>query len=89
LRRKWPGGFQAAEVARYAGEAEEGAIAFRSALEHAAGKALKVVTSTTVAWRLKGLVEAPVQVSNQVLVLRHVSDANRHGGWFSVVPLDR
>jgi hypothetical protein len=89
LRRKWPSGFQAAEVARYAGEAEEGAIAFRSALEHAAGKALKVVTSTTVAWRLKGLVEAPVQVSNQVLVLKHVSDANRHGGWFSVVPLDR
>jgi hypothetical protein len=89
LRQKWPCGFQAADVARYAGQPEENAIAFRSALEHAAGKALKVVTSTTVAWRLKGLVDAPVQVSNQVLVLRHVSDANRHGARFSVVPLDR
>jgi hypothetical protein len=33
------------------GKAEPDAIAFRDALEHAAGKPLKIISATTVAWR--------------------------------------
>jgi hypothetical protein len=54
LRRKWPNGFKSSDVASYAGEAEEGAIAFRAALEQASGKVLKVI-SPTIAWRPQGL----------------------------------
>jgi hypothetical protein len=52
LRRRWPDGFKSADVAGYAGEAEEGAIAFRAALEQASGKVLTIISSPTIAWRL-------------------------------------
>ena len=83
LRRRWPQNFQASEVSAYAGQAEDTAIAFRSALEHAAGKALRIISATTVAWRLKALADAPVQIGNEVLVLKYKPD--HEGGSFSVV----
>jgi hypothetical protein len=74
IRAKWPYGCRASEVAAHAGAAEEGAIEFRSALEQASGKALKVITATTVNWRLKALVDAPVTVDLGILVLRYMPD---------------
>ena len=74
LRRKWPNGFKSADVASYAGEAEEGAIAFRAALEQASGKVLKVISSPAIAWRLKALSDAPVVVGDTTLVLRRAPD---------------
>ncbi len=72
LRRRWPDGFKSADVASYAGAAEDGAIAFKAALEQASGKALKIISSPTIAWRLKGLVDAPVIVGDVTLVLRRM-----------------
>jgi hypothetical protein len=72
LRRLWPDGFKSADVASYAGLAEEGAIAFKSALEQPSGSLLKTVSSPTVAWRLKGLVDAPVFAGDTTLVLRRM-----------------
>jgi hypothetical protein len=46
IRTKWPGGCTAAEVAAYAGGANEDAVAFIAAIEAASGKAVKVVTPT-------------------------------------------
>jgi hypothetical protein len=84
LRRRWPQGFQASEVAEYAGRAEPDAIAFRDALEHAAGKPLKLVSSTTVAWRLKALTDAPVMIRENVFAMKYKPDPGRHGGIFCV-----
>jgi hypothetical protein len=70
LRRKWPIGFKSADVARYAGEAEEGAIAFRTALEQASGKPLRIISSPTIAWCLKALIDTPVIVGDITLVLQ-------------------
>jgi hypothetical protein len=53
LRRRWPNGFKSADVASYAGESEEGAIAFKDALEQADGKLLKIISGSTIAWRLR------------------------------------
>jgi hypothetical protein len=69
LRRRWPEGFKSADVADYAGLAEDGAIAFKAALEQASGRFLNTVSSPTVAWCLKGLVDAPVVVGDKTLVL--------------------
>jgi len=82
LRRRWPNGFKSAEVASYAGEAEEGAIAFRAALEQASGKVLKIISSPRIAWRLKGLIGAPVIVGDITLVLRCA--AGHEGAEFTV-----
>jgi hypothetical protein len=87
LSRRWPNGFQAANVAHYAGEAEESAIAFRDALELASGKPLKIISATTVAWRLKSLADAPVDAADRRLVLRYQPDP--HGGSFVVKLLAR
>jgi hypothetical protein len=83
LHRKWPVSFQAREVATYAGEAEESAIAFKDALQLAAGKAIKIISATTIAWRLKALADAPVRVDDKVLVLTY--EAHHHGGMFKIV----
>jgi hypothetical protein len=77
--------FQASEVAAYAGRAEECAIAFRSALEQATGKSLPIVSSITVAWRLKALTEAPAELGDRVYVLRYAP--NNYAGFFSVEPI--
>ena len=82
LQTKWPKGCQARDIASYAGLAEEGAIEFRAALEQASGKAIKVITATTITWRLKALVDAPVQTTDGVVVLRYLPDD--HGGRFEV-----
>ena len=71
LRTKWPGGFTAFQVASYAGAAAEDAVEFRASLEQASGGLpLKVVTARTLSWRLKAIVDAPVSVGKEVLVLR-------------------
>src|SRR5712691_7724533 len=82
LRRRWPDGFKSADVASYAGEAEEGAIAFRAALEQASGKVLKLISSPTIAWRLKGMIDAPVIVGDITLVLRRA--AGHEGAEYTV-----
>jgi hypothetical protein len=82
LRRRWPNGFKSADVASYAGEAEEGAIAFRAALEQASGKVLKIISSPRIAWRLKGLIDAPVIVGDVTLVLLRA--AGHEGAEFTV-----
>jgi hypothetical protein len=87
LHRRWPESFQASDVANYAGKAEPDAIAFRDALEHAAGKPLKIISSTTVAWRLKALTDAPVRIRDRVFALKYKPDVGGHGGTFSVGPV--
>jgi hypothetical protein len=82
LHEKWPSGCQARAVAAYAGLAEEDAIEFKAALEQASGKALKVITATTITWRLKALVDAPVHLNDAVFALRYLADD--HGGTFAV-----
>jgi hypothetical protein len=84
VRTKWPHGCTAAEVATYAGGAYEDAVAFKTAIEAASGKAVKVVTPTILTWRLKALVDAPTQVGDLVLALRYFPDKTKHGGTFSV-----
>ncbi len=76
LREKWPTSFKAADAAYYAGGADDKAIAFKGALEVATGKALPSVSSVSVAWRLKSLADAPVNVEGRVLVLRYMPDHN-------------
>jgi hypothetical protein len=82
LHTRWPDGCQASEVAAYAGLADDGAIAFKAALEQAAGKAIKVVTAPVITWRLKSLVDAPVQIGGQTLKLIYLPD--HQGGTFIV-----
>lgn len=82
MRKEWPGGCKAADVANFTGAATEAAIAFKAALEAASGKLLPIVTATTVAWRLKSLKDAPVKVGDDLLVLRYTAD--HHGGAFRV-----
>jgi len=82
LRRRWPDGFKSADVASYAGEAEEGAIAFRAALEQASGKVLTLISSSKIGWLLKGLIDAPVVVGEITLVLRRAT--SHEGAEFTV-----
>jgi hypothetical protein len=86
LRTRWTRGCEAKDVAAYAGAADEGSIAFRAALELASGKALKVITATTVNWRLKALMDAPVQINDRILTLKYTADD--HGGKFTVAEKD-
>jgi hypothetical protein len=87
LWSRWPNGFKASHVSSYAGEAETSAIEFKAALEQAAGKLLPIITSTTVTWRLKALIDAPVLVGKHVLVLRYAPDEAKNGGFFRVEPV--
>jgi hypothetical protein len=92
LYSEWPNGFRAANVAGYAARPEDATIAFRGALEHAGGgRELKIVTPTTVNWKLKAITDAPVDVGKQRLVLRYEPPGEgRHGGGlFRVKALDR
>ena len=84
LRSRWPIGFKAAEIAAYAGAADEGAIEFKSALEQASGKAIKVVAPTVITWRLKAIVDSPAVIDGQVVALRYMPDRNGNGGDFKV-----
>jgi hypothetical protein len=69
-------------LAFYAAAADDGAVAFRGALELASGKALKVISATSVNWKLKALVDAPVQIASDLLTLRYKADDR--GGRFVV-----
>ena len=83
LGSRWPDGFKATELPGFVGGADEEAINFKAALEQASGKPLPVITATTITWRLKALVDAPVQVGDRVLSLKYVPERG-HGGKFSV-----
>ena len=83
LRTRWPNGFKAAELVGFVGLADDTSIDLKVALEQATGKAIHTITSTVLAWRLKALIDAPVIVGSDLLVLRYVADAE-HGGSFSV-----
>ena len=65
LGSRWPDGFKATELPGFVGGADEEAINFKAALEQASGKPLPVITATTITWRLKALVDAPVQVGDR------------------------
>jgi hypothetical protein len=54
----------------------------KTGLEQTSGKLLPVISSTTVAWRLKAIVDAPVQVGDKVLVLQWTP--HHEGGMFAV-----
>ena len=51
------------------GEHEMAAM-LRASIEQASGRALPVVTSTTMNWRLKAFVDAPVKVGDRIMTLR-------------------
>jgi hypothetical protein len=87
LLNRWPNGFKASDVSSYASQGEISAIEFKAALEQASGKPLLIITPTTVTWRLKALVDAPVLVGERVLVLRYVPDKSKNGGLFRVEPV--
>ncbi len=84
LRRRWPGGCKASDVALFVGQFEQGGTEFRAALEQASGKLLKVVTATTLTWRLKAVADAPVLLGDTTLALRYVPDRSGNGGTFTV-----
>lgn len=75
-RQNWPSGFSAADVAAYCGRADVEGEALRTALEVASGKAIKLITPTVLAWRLKALADAPVAVGDKVLALRYAPGHN-------------
>jgi hypothetical protein len=83
LRKEWPYGCPAREIATHAGQLNEAAIEFRAALEEASGKSIKVITATTITWRLKALVDAPVQMPDGVFALRFLSN-DKESGVFTV-----
>jgi hypothetical protein len=82
LKNQFGKTFKAGEVAVYAGLAEPGAIAFRSAIEIASGKSMPIISSTIVSWRLKALKDAPVEIDGKVFALHF--DTHHQGGEFSV-----
>jgi hypothetical protein len=85
IRERWRDGCLAREVAAFAGGATEEGIEFKVALEQASQKAIKVVTASTITWRLKALIEAPVEIAGQVFVLQYKPD--NLGGHFVVQPI--
>ena len=90
LRRKWPDAelFQAREVADYAGRADEEPIAFKAALELAAGTHIKIISATAINWRLKAITDAPVMAGDKMLVLQYIKpDPSGRNGGFKVTDL--
>ena len=79
---RWPNGCPARNVAKYANRDGDEEADFLSALEAASGKPMRRITATTVAWRLKAIADAPVDVAGEVLVLRYNPD--HQGGLFTV-----
>jgi hypothetical protein len=82
LRERWPRGCQARAIAAYVRCGEEDAVEFMAALEQASGKAIKVISATTITWRLKALVDAPVALDDAVCALRYQPE--NMGGTFAV-----
>jgi hypothetical protein len=88
LGTKWPYGCRAVDIAVYAGQNTPEAEEFRSNLEAAGGKPMKTVTARTVTWVLKAMVDAPVRVGDDVMVLRYRSTGSHHSGTFVVQKMD-
>ena len=86
LNSRWSGGFKASDLVSFVGGADKAAINFKAALEQATGKSVQTVTATVITWRLKALVDAPVQVGDRVLVLRYTAERG-HGGTFAISSL--
>ena len=53
----------------------------------ASDKGLPIVTATAVNWRLQSIVDAPVMLDDEIIVLRYSPDRSGNGGWFSVRPV--
>ncbi len=85
IRKEWSYGVEARGVAEWinngmllpaSGSAEgldghhEMAVKLKTALEQVSGKQMPEVSATIVTWRLKAMVDAPVKVGEEVLVLR-------------------
>jgi hypothetical protein len=91
LRMLWPDTqqpgnsrlFQASEVALHAGKAEDPSIAFKIALEMAAGKPIKIVSAPVINWRLQAVADTPASLGHKTLVLRYVKPTRegRYGGF--------
>jgi hypothetical protein len=64
IRVRWKGGCKASQVAAFVGAGDDAAVEFKSALELASGKPIKIVSSTVISWRLKAIVDAPVMIGN-------------------------
>lgn len=82
LRTRWPNGCKASEIVDFVARAEVDAIEFKTALEQASGKVIKIITAITITSRLKALVDAPVQSGEVAYVLRYLP--NTHAGEFVV-----
>ncbi len=80
-RQNWPEGFSAATVAQFCGRADAEGEGLRTALEVAAGKAIKLITPTVVSWRLKTLAGTPVAVGSEALTLKYMADRRTGGNY--------
>jgi hypothetical protein len=91
LRMLWPDTqqpgnsrlFQASEVALHTGKAEEASIAFKVALEMAAGKPIRIVSAPVINWRLQAITDTPAPLGQKTLILRYFkpNKAGRYGGF--------
>jgi hypothetical protein len=96
LEQQWPKGFKAADVAKAlhvlnadgVPQHEKWRDDLKTGLEQASGKLLNQISATTISWRLKAMVDAPVQVGKDVLVLRLQPD-HYQGARFNVVDVRR
>jgi hypothetical protein len=84
LRSKWSEGCKASKVATLAGQATEEAVEFKAALEAASGKLLSIITATSITWRLKSIMDAPVRLGDTACALRYTPDKSKNGGVFIV-----
>ena len=85
LKDKWKDGFGSKDVADYASAQDDNATAFVKALEQASGKPILGTPSATVInWRLKAIIDAPVQSGDRIVALRWQPDESGHGARFEV-----
>ncbi len=82
IRSKWPNGVSSRDLTAFTGDATLESVAFKCAIEQASGKSIQVISPTILTWRLKAVVDAPVNVNGAALVLRYVAD--HEGGKFMV-----
>ena len=91
LYEKWPNGFKASDVYVYLVEPfEDNASELREAIEQASGKAsIRVLSAKVVNWRLKSLIDAPIEVDGKLLALRYKPDRGGHGGTFCLEQINQ
>jgi len=88
LHAEWPNGFKAADVSAFINNDDE-IGEFKAALEQVSGKQFRVVSPKVLTWRLKALIDAPVEIDGQIMVLRYTADRSGHGGDFRVEEISR